>query len=52
MVKKNPFLKEVKNNGGEAILTSSNHKSGSDRIFEAFTKLKINNVDYLSLIHI
>ena len=41
------ILKEVKNNGGEAILTSSKHKSGSDRIFEAFTKLKINNVDYV-----
>ena len=41
------ILKEVKNNGGEAILTSSKHKSGSDRIFEAFTKLKINNVDYI-----
>ena len=34
------LIKEVKNNGGEAILTSSNHKSGSDRIFEAFTKLR------------
>ena len=41
------ILKEVKNNGGEAILTSSKHKSGSDRIFEALTKLKINNVDYV-----
>ena len=41
------ILKEVKNNGGEAILTNSKHKSGSDRIFEAFTKLKINNVDYI-----
>ena len=41
------ILKEVKKNGGEAILTSSKHKSGSDRIFEAFTKLKINNVDYI-----
>ena len=41
------ILKEVKNNGGEAILTSSNHKSGSDRIFEAFTKLEINNIDYV-----
>ena len=41
------ILKEVKKNGGEAILTSNKHKSGSDRIFEAFTKLKINNVDYV-----
>ena len=29
----------VKKNGGEAILTGK-HKTGSDRIFEAFTKLK------------
>ena len=41
------ILKEVKNNGGDAILTSSKHKSGSDRIFEALTKLKINNIDYV-----
>ena len=41
------ILKEVKNNGGEAILTNSKHQSGSDRIFEALTKLKINNVDYV-----
>ena len=41
------ILKEVKKNGGEAILTSNKHKSGSDRIFEAFTKLKIDNVDYV-----
>ena len=41
------ILKEVKKNGGEAILTSSKHNSGSDRIFEAFTKLEINNIDYI-----
>ena len=41
------ILKEVKKNGGEAILTSNKHKSGSDRIFEAFTKLEINNIDYV-----
>ena len=36
----------VKKNGGEAILTGK-HKTGSDRIFEAFTKLKKKNIDYI-----
>jgi len=34
------------NGGGKAILTG-NHKTGTDRIFEAFKKLKIKNVDYI-----
>ena len=34
------------NGGGKAILTG-NHKTGTDRIFEAFKKLKIENVDYI-----
>ena len=29
------IVNDVKNNGGQAILTSSNHKTGTDRIFEA-----------------
>ena len=33
------IVNEVKKIGGEAILTSSHHKSGSDRIFEGFKKL-------------
>jgi len=41
------ILKEVKKNGGEAVLTSNKHKSGSDRIMEGFKKLEINNVDYV-----
>jgi len=41
------ILKEVKRNGGEAVLTSNKHKSGSDRIFEGFKKLGIDNVDYI-----
>ena len=28
----------VKKNGGEAILTDKNHKTGTDRIFEGFKK--------------
>ena len=36
----------AQNGGGKAILTG-NHKTGTDRIFEAFKKLKIKNVDYI-----
>ena len=36
----------VKKNGGKAILTG-NHNTGTDRIFEAFQKLKIKDVDYV-----
>ncbi len=41
------ILKEVKRNGGEAVLTSNKHKSGSDRILEGFKKLRIDNVDFI-----
>ena len=34
------------NCAGKVILTG-NHKTGTDRIFEAFKKLKIENVDYI-----
>jgi len=34
------------NGGGKAILTGK-HKTGTDRIFEAFKKLEIENVDYI-----
>jgi len=34
-------------NGGRAILTSKNHKTGTDRIYEAFEKLKIKDVDLI-----
>jgi len=36
----------VKKNGDKAILTG-NHNTGTDRIFEAFQKLKIKDVDYV-----
>jgi len=41
------ILKEVTKNGGEAILTSNKHKSGSDRILEGFNKLGMKDVDYI-----
>ena len=36
---------DVVGNGGRAILTSKNHKTGTDRIYEALQKLKINDLD-------
>ncbi len=41
------IFKEVKKNGGEAVLTSDKHKSGSDRILEGFQKLGIRDIDYI-----
>ena len=37
----------VKENGGRAILTKEEHPSGSDRVYEAYTKKLINNVDLI-----
>ena len=37
------IIEDVKRNGGNAILTSKNHKTGTDRIYEAFViSLKIS----------
>ena len=33
------IINDVKHNGGQAILTGSNHKTGTDRIYEAVKKL-------------
>jgi len=41
------ILTDVLKNGGRAILTSKDHKTGTDRIFEAYKKLDIKNVDYI-----
>ena len=38
---------DVIKNGGRAILTSRNHKTGTDRIYEAFQKLNIKDVDMI-----
>jgi 3-deoxy-manno-octulosonate cytidylyltransferase (CMP-KDO synthetase) len=40
-------FKEVTKNGGEAVLTSNQHKTGTDRIFEGLKKLEADNVDYV-----
>jgi 3-deoxy-manno-octulosonate cytidylyltransferase (CMP-KDO synthetase) len=36
---------DVKKNGGKAILTSKNHKTGTDRIYEALQKINTKDVD-------
>jgi len=41
------ILSNVQKNGGKEILTSKNHKTGTDRIFEAYEKLNIKNIDYI-----
>jgi len=37
----------VKKNGGKAILTSNKHKTGTDRIYEAYQQLKLDNIDFI-----
>ncbi len=41
------IVDDVINNGGNAILTSKNHKTGTDRIFEALNLLNKKNVDFI-----
>jgi len=41
------IIDDVKSNGGRGILTSKSHKTGTDRIYEAFEKLKRNDIDYI-----
>ena len=41
------IINDVQKNGGRAILTNQNHKTGTDRIYEAYKKLNIKNIDYI-----
>ncbi len=41
------IVNDVKNNGGNAILTSDKHKTGTDRIYEAYQKLNLDNIDFV-----
>ena len=41
------ILDDVNKNGGRAILTSRNHKTGTDRIYEALQKLEVKDVDLI-----
>ena len=39
------IVDEVKKNGGQAILTNINHKTGTDRIYEAINKIKNKDIE-------
>ena len=41
------ILDDVILNGGKGVITSNKHKTGTDRIFEAYKNLKIRNIDYI-----
>ena len=41
------IVDEVVNNGGKAVLTSKEHKTGTDRIYEALKKINIQDVDLI-----
>jgi len=41
------IVEDVLKNRGKAVLTSNDHKTGTDRIFEAYQKLNIKNIDYI-----
>ena len=41
------IVKEVRNNKGMVILTSKKHKSGTDRIWEAFKKINDRKIKYI-----
>jgi 3-deoxy-manno-octulosonate cytidylyltransferase (CMP-KDO synthetase) len=41
------IVDDVTKNGGRAILTSKNHKTGTDRIYEALQKINIKGVDLI-----
>mgnify|MGYP003324301704 CR=1 FL=1 len=38
---------EIEKNGGNSIMTSKNHQTGTDRIFECFEKLDLSDIDYI-----
>ena len=44
------IISAVKKNGGKAILTGSQHKNGTERIFEGLQKLNINEAEYIMLL--
>ena len=41
------IVDDVVKNGGRAILTSRNHKTGTDRIYEALQKFELEDVDLI-----
>ena len=41
------IFEEITKKGGKCILTEKDHQTGTDRIFEAYQKLKLKNIDYV-----
>ena len=41
------IVEDVTKNGGNAILTSRDHKTGTDRIYEAFRKINLKGIDLI-----
>ena len=41
------IVNDVTNNGGNAILTSRDHKTGTDRIYEALKKIDLKGIDLI-----
>ena len=41
------IVDDVKKNGGQAILTKNDHKTGTDRIYEVFQKINTSNIDLI-----
>ena len=39
------IMDDVKQNGGQAILTNNKHKTGTDRVYEALQKLRRTDID-------
>ena len=41
------IVDDVKQNGGQAILTKNEHKTGTDRIYEVFQKINSSDIDLI-----
>jgi len=41
------IIDDVRHNGGQAILTKKEHKTGTDRIYEAFKKINNSDIDLI-----
>ena len=41
------IIDDVRQNGGQAILTKNSHKTGTDRIYEALQKFNFSNIDLI-----
>ncbi len=41
------IVDDVKQNGGQAILTKNDHKTGTDRIYEVFQKINTSDIDII-----